>query len=53
LHTSRIKAIYLNIFKLSSLEEAVAQFEEDVFSFETNYSDKVCVFQIAPVRGAK
>jgi hypothetical protein len=53
LHTSRIKAIYLNIFKLSSLDEAVAQSEENVFSFELNYSDKVYVFKIAPVRGTK
>jgi hypothetical protein len=53
LHTSRIKAIYLNISKLSSLDEAVAQFEENVLSLELNYSDKMCVFKIAPVRGGK
>jgi hypothetical protein len=53
LHTYRTKGIYLNIFKLSSLDEAVAQCEENVFSFELNYSDKVCVFKFAPVRGTK
>jgi hypothetical protein len=53
LHTSRIKAIYLNVFKLSSLEEAVAQFEENVFLFELNHSDKVYIFKIAPIRGTK
>jgi hypothetical protein len=45
--------VYLNTFKLSSLDEAVIHSEKKILSFELSYSDHVHTFKNASFEGKK